>query len=873
MCQTKHVAQVSVTATVGTASGNYSTVKGAFDKINDGTHRGSIIVTIGSTPNQIITETAEAVLNKSGIGAASYTDILIGPGSSNITVTSSLAGACCLPSGTLKLNLAQNVTIDGRQGSVGSTIDLTISNSNTSTWSSALVFQGASSNVLKYCVLKSSTTASSGGVGTISLTDNNVAGGLGSSNNIIEYCNVTKEGANVPRRAIASKGASARENNNNIIRNNRIYDFSEYGIYLGNGTSDGYNRGTSIQNNTIYQPNAFATMSSNQIGICIGNPFATTGGELGTFTVTGNTIGGNGSGGKWTCTTTSTSYRIAAISINTITTSYSTIASNIIADFSVNLASTAADYSAFSGITVSLGKVYVYRNIIGKLNDPNSMLIARNSATIGGFVSGIHVNSNSNYSNRIIGNSISGISVISGSSSYSQLYGIYNNSSTTYPTDSISGNSISYFVTTKVNYIYGIYGKGFISKNRIRDFDFTGGATFSEMKGIYWSGGHSTGTNNRGVENNEIIFGKNKAGTSIAGNDLIIGIHISRGDAKVFHNSVLIEGSHSGSDNTMALLVDWSGTIEVRNNALYNERSGGTGKHYSISRTGAGVAYTASNNAYVIGTAANNLMGAVAGADKATLTDWTATPITETSSLIDYNNVRTVSTLFPLIAQDSLAIPGNSWLKSGITSVVSTDIKNVARDLLIPAIGAYEPIIGLPVELLFFDGQTIKRKNYLQWATASEWNSDYFIVEKSINGLDWEALGSINAAGNSNSLINYNLCDENPYALTYYRLKQFDKNGEFKFFGPIALELESRDEAKISIYPNPALDFIHVSINDNMKEDVLVVSLFSPEGKLLREMNSLEEVLIPVHDLPSAIYFLKILTVHGQQVFKVKVGM
>lgn len=864
-------AQVSVAATTGTTSGNYATVKGAFDKINDGTHKGSIVITIGNTNNQVITETAEAVLNNSGTGSAVYTDIRIIPGATNITVTSSIAGACCLPTGTIKLNLAQNVTIDGRQGSAGSIVDLTISNSNTSSWSSAVVFQGASSNVLKYCVLKSSNTATSGGVGTISLIDNNVSGGMGASNNVIEYCNVTKEGTNIPRRAIASKGASARENNNNIIRNNRIYDFSEFGIYLGNGTSDGYNRGTTIQNNTIYQPNAFATLSTNQIGICIGNPFATSGGEQGTFTVTGNTIGGNGSGGKWTCTTTSASYRIAAISINSITTAYTTISSNVIADFSVNLASTATDYSTFSGITVSLGKVYVFSNSIGKVNDPNSMLITRSSATTGGFVSGIHVNSTGNFSNRIIRNSIAGLSIITGSSNYSQLYGIYNNCSSTNPTDSVCNNSVRYFLATKVNYLYGIYGKGFISKNKVIDFDFTGSATFSEMKGIYWSGGASTGTDYRGVENNEIILGKNKTGTSVAVNDLVIGIHVSRGDAKIFHNSVLIEGSHTGTDNTISLLVDWSGTIEVRNNALYNERSGGTGKHYSISRTGTGTAYNSGNNAYIIGTAINNLMGVVAGADKTTLTNWSSTPIAETSSLFDYNTNKPVTTLFPLIAQDSLVIPGSSWLKSGVVSVVTSDIRNISRDASVPAIGAYEPIVGLPIDLLFLDGQSIGRKNLLTWATVSEWNTESFVIERSKNGFDWETIDMVLAAGYSNSLINYSNWDKDPYLLTYYRLKQYDKDGLMNLFGPIVLELDEQNLLDIAVYPNPTSDFIHVSLNDKTKKEISGIYLYSTDGKLVRTHDIENGDLIWINDLPEANYLLIINTIFNSDVFQLSI--
>ena len=74
-------AQVSVTATAGTPGPTaYTTVKAAFDAINAGTHQGNISVTITAST----TETAAAVLNRSGAGAASYTSVLVKPAAATI---------------------------------------------------------------------------------------------------------------------------------------------------------------------------------------------------------------------------------------------------------------------------------------------------------------------------------------------------------------------------------------------------------------------------------------------------------------------------------------------------------------------------------------------------------------------------------------------------------------------------------------------------------------------------------------------------------------------------------------------------------------------------------------------------------------------
>jgi len=96
---------------------------------------------------------------------------------------------------------------------------------------------------------------------------------------------------------------------------------------------------------------------------------------------------------------------------------------------------------------------------------------------------------------------------------------------------------------------------------------------------------------------------------------------------------------------------------------------------------------------------------------------------------------------------------------------------------------------ALPVELLYFEGTKFPKSNYLEWATATEHNSSHFIVEKSEDGYTWTSIGQQWAAINSTQEIHYDLIDDNVYpVINYYRLKQFDIDGENKEYGPIALD-------------------------------------------------------------------------------------
>lgn len=102
----------------------------------------------------------------------------------------------------------------------------------------------------------------------------------------------------------------------------------------------------------------------------------------------------------------------------------------------------------------------------------------------------------------------------------------------------------------------------------------------------------------------------------------------------------------------------------------------------------------------------------------------------------------------------------------------------------------------LPVELISFIGDCYS----LSWATASENNSDYFQVEMSADGINWEIIETIDAAGNSLSLIEYNLEHRSTYAIQYYRLRQVDIDGKFELFGPISMICDIHDKTIEGIY-------------------------------------------------------------------------
>jgi hypothetical protein len=86
--------------------------------------------------------------------------------------------------------------------------------------------------------------------------------------------------------------------------------------------------------------------------------------------------------------------------------------------------------------------------------------------------------------------------------------------------------------------------------------------------------------------------------------------------------------------------------------------------------------------------------------------------------------------------------------------------------------------VGLPVELSLFEGYPKKEYNDITWVTEAEINNDYFIVDRSINGLDWETINTTKGAGTS-SLPNFYSCKDYNFCngINYYRLTQVDFDG------------------------------------------------------------------------------------------------
>jgi hypothetical protein len=133
------------------------------------------------------------------------------------------------------------------------------------------------------------------------------------------------------------------------------------------------------------------------------------------------------------------------------------------------------------------------------------------------------------------------------------------------------------------------------------------------------------------------------------------------------------------------------------------------------------------------------------------------------------------------------------------------------------------------VSWVSFDAFKQNRTVKLEWSTASEQNSNQFVVQHSTNGNDWTVLGRILAAGNSSSLKKYAYIHTSPVkGNNYYRIAQVDIDGKTNY-----------SDTRTVKFTNDRLSFTVVSnvVSDDALQVEIVktttLSLYSAEGKLL----------------------------------------
>ncbi len=163
--------------------------------------------------------------------------------------------------------------------------------------------------------------------------------------------------------------------------------------------------------------------------------------------------------------------------------------------------------------------------------------------------------------------------------------------------------------------------------------------------------------------------------------------------------------------------------------------------------------------------------------------------------------------------------------------------------------------VTLPVKLTYFYGEKENSSVKLFWQTAAEINSDYFMVERSSDGINFDPIDLVESAGNSSSLVNYSYTDENPAAgKNYYRLKQIDNDGQYALFHVVMVDLtDGTSLTQVEVFPTETEDLAHIVLTAK-KAEIFLLQIFDQSGKELYHSSLSVNEGANALDLPVASY-------------------
>lgn len=180
----------------------------------------------------------------------------------------------------------------------------------------------------------------------------------------------------------------------------------------------------------------------------------------------------------------------------------------------------------------------------------------------------------------------------------------------------------------------------------------------------------------------------------------------------------------------------------------------------------------------------------------------------------------------------------------------------------------------LPIELLTATAKISKDGNGVDilWATVSEKENAWFIIERSKDGIYFEQITKIPAAGNSSSIVEYSYKDSRPYkGVNYYRIQQIDFDGIFSYAGPLlSVDFGSIYPSELKIYPNPVKDKLFADLKGYERKSI-GIAVYDMEGQQIESFNSSGEQVMQLDfsNVKCGIYLLKLKDLETNKVISV----
>jgi hypothetical protein len=348
-------------------------------------------------------------------------------------------------------------------------------------------------------------------------------------------------------------------------------------------------------------------------------------------------------------------------------------------------------------------------------------------------------------------------------------------------------------------------------------------------------------------------------------------------------------GAASTTGNLIVVHLDWDGqtrhinTITDNKGNTYHKINGSTNWNGANYRAELWYAYNITGGAIL--TVSATLNGAPTSFSQIYISEYSG--IAKTIDPLDQNSVsigntgaansgsKTPTYANELIYGASIGASGTLTTGGGFTNR-STANSNIIEDKTVTTIGSYSSAFTsaggnwiaqmasfittnalLPVEFSSFTAQSSNDHIVLQWTTASESNNDFFTIERSENGSEWQAIGMVKSAGNSLMPQDYSYTvDETNAPFSDFRIRQTDLDGRSIYSKTLQVNNGHRDASTVVIYSNPTNGHSLSGKAAFKTGGPIVIDIFDMQGRVVSRSvaNQAAFTVAFTHALPPGVY-------------------
>ena len=207
--------------------------------------------------------------------------------------------------------------------------------------------------------------------------------------------------------------------------------------------------------------------------------------------------------------------------------------------------------------------------------------------------------------------------------------------------------------------------------------------------------------------------------------------------------------------------------------------------------------------------------------------------------------------------------PSNRWESEGNTGTTGTITSGTVTSNVI---STYSPftladVIGdatLPLKLLAFDATVVGKESQITWEIVQEEANTTYTIERSVDGVNFEILGTVQGTAQPNETAFYNWLDVLPMlGVNYYRL-HINEGGVVRYSSIKAVTFEG-NFVNMMVYPSPASEQLTIELGD-LPQSAIVLEVYNTLGQRLLSQRSgkTQKHVLNTADLSAGSYILQV---------------